>query len=131
MNPLASYLRNVRKDRRLSLKQVEKAAKVSNAYLSQLERGLRKPPHPDILKRLARVYQVPLEDLLEKAGYLADESEQRRKRNEIEKAFQHVIHIPEFHFGTRLKGSNLSLDTKRLIVEMYEKIKGVKLLQGS
>jgi len=131
VNALASYLRNVRKARGLSLKKVEVAAKVSNAYLSQLERGLRNPPHPDILKRLARVYEIPLEDLLEKAGYLSEDSEQSKEREKIEKVFQHAIHDPQFRYGTRLRSSNLSLDAKRLIVEMYEKIRGERLLQES
>lgn len=69
MKALASYLRNIRKQRGLSLKKVEKAAGVSNAYLSQLERGRRNPPHPDILKKLAKVYEVPLTELLSAAGY--------------------------------------------------------------
>lgn len=69
------YLRELRRIAGLTLKQVETKARVSNAYLSQIERGLRNPPHPDILKRLAAVYETPHTDLLGKAGYL-DESEQ-------------------------------------------------------
>jgi HTH-type transcriptional regulator, competence development regulator len=120
MNALGSYLRNVRKERGLSLKKVEKAAGVSNAYLSQLERGLRNPPHPDILKKLARVYEVPVTDLLAAAGYL--EEEKGITRDRIERAYQHVISDPKFGHGTRLRGSALSLDAKRFIVEMYEKM---------
>ena len=127
MNALATYLRAVRKQRGLSLKKVEKAAGVSNAYLSQLERGRRNPPHPDILKRLARVYEVPLSDLLSAAGYL--EEEKGSTRHKIEQAYQHVIHDPKYQHGTRLKGSELSLEAKRFIVEMYEKTTRRKLLE--
>ena len=70
MDNFGSYMRSLRKATGLTLKQVEKEAKVSNAYLSQIERSLRKPPHPDILKRLARVYQVTHRELLIAAGYL-------------------------------------------------------------
>lgn len=128
MNALAAYLRNVRKSRGLSLKKVEGLAGVSNAYLSQLERGLRNPPHPDILKRLAKVYEVPLNDLLSAAGYLEQEKGITRER--IEQAYQHVISNPSYRHGTRLKGSALSVDAKRFIVEMYEKMTGQKLLSG-
>ena len=122
------YLRGLRRHRDLSLKQVEREAGVSNAYLSQIERDLRKPPHPEILKRLAEVYDVPSNDLLIAAGYVEDLAVKGITREKIEQAFEHVIHHPKFRYGTRLKGSALSLDAKRFIVEMYEKMKGEKLL---
>ena len=122
------YLRELRRNRDLSLKQVERVAGVSNAYLSQIERDLRKPPHPEILKRLAKVYDVPSNDLLIAAGYVEDLAVKGITREKIEQAFEHVIHHPKFRYGTRLKGSALSLDAKRFIVEMYEKMKGEKLL---
>ena len=127
MNALASYLRNVRKQRGLSLKRVEKSAGVSNAYLSQLERGLRNTPHPEILKKLAKVYEVPLTELLAAAGYV--ENEKGITRDQIEQAFQHVISDPKYRHGTRLKGSALSLEAKRFIVEIYEKMTERKLLE--
>ncbi len=126
MNALASYLRNVRKEQGLSLKKVEKLAGVSNAYLSQLERGLRNPPHPDILKKLAKVYEVPLSELLAAAGYV--DEKKGTSRHQIERAFQHVISDPKYRHGTRLKGSALSLEAKRFIVEMYEKMTKRNLL---
>ena len=43
---------------------------VSNAYLSQLEKGKIRKPSPHVLHRLAEVYAVPYEALMEKAGYL-------------------------------------------------------------
>jgi transcriptional regulator with XRE-family HTH domain len=128
MSVFASYLRELRKARGLSLKQVEAEAGVSNAYLSQLERGLRKPPHPDILRRLAKAYEVPVEDLLVSAGYLDNGLEKGITREKIEQAFAHVISDPTFRHGTRLKGVRLGPEAKRFIVEMYEKLTGRKLL---
>lgn len=130
MKKFGSYLRELRKSHRLSLKQVEKAAKVSNAYLSQVERGLRNPPHPDILKRLAAVYEVPSRDLLAAAGYLETDAKEPT-RDQIEQAFQHVIMDPNYRYGTRLKGSALSQEVKLFVVEIYEKTTGRKLLQRS
>src|SRR5713226_8310999 len=129
MEPFGPYLKRLRRTKGFSLKQVEGAAQVSNAYLSQMERGIRKPPHPDILKRLARTYDVPVEELLEAAGYLEDAQERRLQRLKIERAFEHVTTDPKYHHGTRLKGSALSLDAKRFIVEMYEKMTKRKLLE--
>ncbi len=130
MENFGSYMRQLRKQKGLTLKQVETEAHVSNAYLSQIERSLRRPPHPDILKRLARVYEVTHRELLIAAGYLEAEAEQI-KRQQIESAFQHVTTDPKFRQGTRLKGGRLSLDAKRFIVEMYEKTTGRKLLEGA
>ena len=130
MQTFGPYLRELRRSCGLSLKQVEKAAGVSNAYLSQIERDLRNPPHPDILKRLAQVYEVLPRELLIAAGYLEDEADKGITRLKIEKAYRHVISDPRFRHGTRLKGSALSVETKRFIVEMYEKMTDQKLLEG-
>jgi HTH-type transcriptional regulator, competence development regulator len=126
----ATYMRTLRKQKGLTLKQVEKAAQVSNAYISQLERGLRNPPHPDILNRLAQVYQVPARELMVVAGYLPDDAELENRRK-TEQAYNHVISDPNYSHGTRLKGANVSLEVKRFIVEMYEKTTGRKLLASA
>ena len=126
----AIYMHTLRKQRGLTLKHVEKAAQVSNAYISQLERGLRNPPHPDILNRLAKVYEVPARELMVAAGYLPDDAELENKRK-VEQAYNHVISDPKYSHGTRLKGATVSLDVKRFIVEMYEKTTGRKLLESS
>ena len=128
MEPFGSYLRKLRKEKGLTLKQVEKAAKVSNAYISLVERGRRNPPHPEILKRLAKAYDIAQRDLLVAAGYLEDDPAERMERARVEKAYQHVITDPNYRHGTRLKGSHLSLEAKRFIVELYETTTGRRLL---
>jgi len=79
--------------------------------------------------RLAKTYEVPIEELLEAAGYLKDAQHRRLQSQKIERAFEHIITDPKYRYGTRLKGSALSLDAKRFIVEMYEKMTGRKLLE--
>ena len=71
--PLGHYLATVRKDRGLSLRDVERATKktVSNAYLSQIENAQIKRPSPNILHALAEVYDLSYVDLMERAGYAA------------------------------------------------------------
>jgi len=131
MESFGSYMRRLRKAKGLTLKQVETQAKVSNAYVSQIERGLRNPPHPDILKRLAKVYDVQHRELLVAAGYLEEDSAETAKRRNIEEAYEHVRTDPTFKQGTRLKGTHVSLETKRFIVEMYEKLTQRNLLKGA
>ena len=83
-NELGGLLADLRVAKGLSLRQVEEATDkaVSNAYLSQLEKGKIQKPSPNVLHRLAAVYAVPYESLMEKAGYLlpAEGSRGRRRR---------------------------------------------------
>jgi transcriptional regulator with XRE-family HTH domain len=67
---LSDYLRALRSASGFSLRQVEEATEVSNAYLSQLENDKIAKPSPDILHALAAFYGVEYEVLMEKAGYL-------------------------------------------------------------
>lgn len=67
---LAKYLRDIRELRGKSLRAVEDATGISNAYLSQLERGDASKPSPDKLKELAKFYEVPYTELMRVAGYL-------------------------------------------------------------
>jgi transcriptional regulator with XRE-family HTH domain len=71
-NGLGSLLADLRVAKGLSLRQVEEATgrEVSNAYLSQLEKGKIRRPSPNVLHSLAEVFAVPYEALMEKAGYL-------------------------------------------------------------
>jgi transcriptional regulator with XRE-family HTH domain len=83
-NALGGLLADLRAARRLSLRAVEDAThqQVSNAYLSQLETGKIRKPSPHVFNRLAEVYAVPYELLMEKAGYLPPSEEgTRRKRS--------------------------------------------------
>lgn len=123
----ACYLRQLREQRGLTLREVGRRTGISNAYLSLLERGFRNPPRPDILRKLAESYGIPTIDLMRKAGYVVETDEYLSEDAKLEKAFQHVISDPEFEFGTRVTGP-LSKDTKRFIIEMYEKAAGRKML---
>jgi transcriptional regulator with XRE-family HTH domain len=78
---LGEYLAALRGASGKSLRQVEEATEreVSNAYLSQLENGKIQQPSPNILHALARVYGVSYEHLMERAGYLLPEAQQKAK----------------------------------------------------
>src|SRR5437762_14358322 len=67
---LADELRRIRAISGVSLRDVENATKVSNAYLSQLETGKTSNPSPQVLHTLAGFYNVPYASLIEAAGYL-------------------------------------------------------------
>ena len=66
---LGDYLREQRVSSRLSLRQLAEQAGVSNPYLSQIERGLRKPS-AEILQQLAKGLRISAEQLYMHAGIL-------------------------------------------------------------
>jgi transcriptional regulator with XRE-family HTH domain len=68
-NSLGDYLREQRQSARLSLRQLSELAGISNPYLSQIERGLKKPS-AEILQQLAKGLEVSSESLYVRAGIL-------------------------------------------------------------
>ena len=66
---LGDYLREQRTSAKLSLRQLSELAGVSNPYLSQIERGLKRPS-AEILQQLAKGLEVSAESLYVQAGIL-------------------------------------------------------------
>ena len=125
IGPLLRRLRG-----RIGLREVGRRTGISNSYLSQIERGDRRPG-PSVLKRLAALYGVDVQDLLKRAGFL-DEPEGIETRDdepeEVQRAYQYVLADPKFRVGTRPSGP-LSLEAKRFIVQMYEQFTGKRILE--
>ncbi len=67
---LGDYLREQRVSARLSLRQLAEQAGVSNPYLSQIERGLRRPS-AEVLQQLAKALRISAEQLYLRAGIVA------------------------------------------------------------
>jgi transcriptional regulator with XRE-family HTH domain len=68
---LGDYIRDQRKSAQYSLRQLAAAAGVSNPYLSQIERGLKKPS-AEILQQIAKALRISAETLYVHAGFLED-----------------------------------------------------------
>jgi transcriptional regulator with XRE-family HTH domain len=66
---VGEYIREQRSAARVSLRELARTAGVSNPYLSQVERGLRKPS-AEILAAIARGLKISAESLYEQAGIL-------------------------------------------------------------
>ena len=116
---IGPLLKRIRGD--TSLREVRRLTGISNSYLSEIEKGERRPGAA-LLKRLAALYSVDIRVLMERA-----EEDPTEEPLEIERAFQYVLADPVFRFGTRPSGP-LSIDSKRFIVEMYERFSGKRLL---
>ena len=68
---LGDYIRDQRTTAKISLRQLAKSAGVSNPYLSQIERGLRRPS-AEILQQIAKALRISAEALYVQAGILED-----------------------------------------------------------
>lgn len=73
--PLGEFIRLQREMAHLSLRQLSELADVSNAYLSQVERGLYQPS-AQVLKGIADALHLSAEELFARAGLLDDEGRQ-------------------------------------------------------
>lgn len=97
---LGSFIREQRRHTHLSLRKLAESAGVSNPYLSQIERGLRKPS-ADILQQIARALSISAESLYVRAGILEE------RRDEVD-----VI-------GEIRRDPALSVDQRQALVRIY------------
>lgn len=83
---IGEFIRTQRRLAQLSLRQLAEVTKVSNAYLSQVERGLYRPS-ANVLKALAGALDISAETLYAKAGLL-EEREGEDDEVDVERAIR-------------------------------------------
>jgi transcriptional regulator with XRE-family HTH domain len=71
VSSIGQYIREQREQAKISLRQLAAAAGVSNPYLSQIERGLRRPS-AEILQQIAKGLRISAEALYVQAGILEE-----------------------------------------------------------
>jgi transcriptional regulator with XRE-family HTH domain len=98
---IGDYIREQREQARISMRQLAQAAGVSNPYLSQIERGLRKPS-ADILQQIAKGLRISAEALYVQAGILEDRPADSGVRSAL------------------LADAELSERQKQVLIEIYE-----------
>jgi transcriptional regulator with XRE-family HTH domain len=100
LRDLGEFIRDQRRNARLSLRKLSELAGISNPYLSQIERGLRKPS-AEILQAIARALQISSETLYVRAGIL----EERNDNQDL---------VADIH-----RDKTLSERQKQALVEIY------------
>jgi transcriptional regulator with XRE-family HTH domain len=70
---VGAFIRTQRERAKLSVRKLAELAEVSNPYLSQIERGLRKPS-AEVLQQVAHALRISVESLYVRAGILANEA---------------------------------------------------------
>src|SRR6202050_5248510 len=101
VNSIGEYIREQREQAKISMRQLAQTAGVSNPYLSQIERGLRKPS-ADILQQLAKGLRISAEALYVQAGILEDRPSDSGVRSAL------------------LTDPDLSERQKQVLMEIYE-----------
>jgi transcriptional regulator with XRE-family HTH domain len=67
---LSDYIREMRKRKDWSQRDLATASGISNAEISRIESGKRKEPSPSVLKAIASALNVPVEEVLQQAGVI-------------------------------------------------------------
>ena len=123
--PIGPLLRRLRGGQ--SLRDITKRIGVSSSYLSQIERGDRKPGS-NLIHKLADLYNVDVRELAKRVGREDRIDPYSEEAMDVDRAYQYVLADPVFRVGTRPDGP-ITLKTKRFIVEMYERYTGKRLLE--
>src|SRR5919106_945719 len=100
LHDLGEFIRDQRRNARLSLRKLSELAGISNPYLSQIERGLRKPS-AEILQAIARALRISSETLYVRAGILEE-------RDDTQDLVEHIQ-----------RDSTISERQKQALVEIY------------
>ena len=98
---LGAFIREQRSSSRLSLRRLSDLAGISNPYLSQIERGLRKPS-AEILQQIAKALRISAETLYVRAGIL----DERRDGHDLA--------------GEILRDPFITEDQKQTLIRVYQ-----------
>jgi transcriptional regulator with XRE-family HTH domain len=101
VSAIGSYIREQREQAKISLRQLAQSAGISNPYLSQIERGLRRPS-ADILQQIAKGLRISAEALYVQAGFLEDRPPGSVVRDSV------------------LSDQELTERQKQMLIEIYE-----------
>lgn len=82
---VGAFIRSQRERAEMSIRKLAELADVSNPYLSQIERGLRKPS-AEILQQVANALRISVETLYVRAGFLPDSE---RATSTVSEAIEH------------------------------------------
>ena len=85
------YLKQLRKDKSISQRELAEKSGVSNAEISRIETGGRQKISPDVLRAIAPILEIPYEELMDKAGYINSRSSFMIEHREAEERFIEIV----------------------------------------
>jgi len=111
VHDLGNFIRDQRRNARLSLRKLSNMAGVSNPYLSQIERGMRRPS-AEILQAIAKALRISAETLYVKAGILEERDDSTDPVTSL------------------LRDLTISDKQKQVLIEIYQSFRHENELQG-
>lgn len=90
MNELALLIKKLREDKGFSQRQLAQYTGISNTEISQLEKGNRQKPNPNILKKIAPKLGTTYSVLMTAAGYTEDEIIMHEETDELLTLFKNL-----------------------------------------
>ena len=85
---LGNYIREKRKEKDWSQRDLSAASGISNAEISRLEDGKRKEPSPTVLKAIAKALNTPVDQILQEAGIIEE------GKSTVNRVLEHVGSTP-------------------------------------
>jgi transcriptional regulator with XRE-family HTH domain len=111
VHDLGNFIRDQRRNARLSLRKLSNMAGVSNPYLSQIERGMRRPS-AEILQAIAKALRISAETLYVKAGILEERDDSTDPVTSL------------------LRDLTISDKQKQVLIEIYQSFRHENELEG-
>ncbi len=124
--PISTLLKSLRGDK--SLRQVERDTGISNAYLCNIELGLRQPGMKTLTK-LAQYHQVPLENLLQVTAMPFEQNHVEPPESilDVQRSYDYILADPVLHQYRKPAGMP-AMDYQRFVVQLYQHFTGKRLL---
>jgi transcriptional regulator with XRE-family HTH domain len=105
--PVGEFIRSQRELASMSVRRLAELADISNPYLSQIERGLRRPS-AEILQQLAKALKISVETMYTRAGLLAEDADE---------------HAPSVREAIG-RDSRLTAEQKQALLNVYDSFVG-------
>ena len=90
---LGKYLKEIRNNKELSLREVDKLTQISYTHLNMIEHGKRNVT-PALLRNLATLYNIDYLDLYEKAGYIDLIEDEKKSKYKTDELGNPIVSIP-------------------------------------
>ena len=125
------FLKDIRKkDKKMTMRELERRSGISQAYISQIENGKRQIPKPITLEKLAKGLNVPYEDLMIAAGYMEEPLSINDMMDNFKSKTNGKYHLNEtypFDLNNFFIDDDYKLETRQSTIKLIPKYKDQEL----
>lgn len=114
------YIKKLRTERKMTIRQLELYSGVSNSYLSQVENGKRGIPSPEIIKKLSKGLKVDYNEMMINAGYVDETDVDLMTDEEIDEELKEAQKELTVWYKNEPKDKRLKLRMLRQMIKTFE-----------